>query len=243
MLTAETLIGLLVVCGFSTLLGSAPVLFHKYLKDAQWNWWESFGGGVMMGASLFSLFWPALKMIHEKNLSYLSFPAGILTGLFFIGLSAMLIRRLTSNLRHQKAFLFVFVMGLHNVPEGLSVGVDVAILGWAEAIPLSVSIFVQNLPEGFASSMKFLIAGFSVPQALLANGLTAVIEAGSSILGFQFIHMVEVSLPFTLTFAGASMMMVVILEIIDRRREEAASFARSGFVAGLILVAVLDLFL
>lgn len=243
MLTLGTFFGLVFVCGFSTLLGSCPVLFHKYFKDSQWNWWESFGGGVMMSASLFSLFLPAYQFVQQEELGYSSLFSGVITGLVFIVASALMIRRFTTNLTHQKAFLFVFVMGLHNVPEGLSVGVDVAALGWKESLPLSVSIFIQNLPEGFASSMKFLISGFSIQKALVANALTALVEAGSAVLGFQFVKLVEVSLPFTLSFAGASMMSVVVLEIWERRREEVASFAWSGFGLGFILVALLDLFL
>ena len=243
MLTVTTALGLIFVCGISTLLGSTPVFFHRYFKDSSWNFWESFGAGVMSGASLFSLFLPALQLIAEADSSYGVFFQGIGTGIVFILVSSLLIRKLTSNLLHQKAFLFVFVMALHNVPEGLSVGVDVAALGWKEALPLSVAIFIQNLPEGFASSLKFLLAGFGLRNAILANALTALIESVSALGGFRFALQSGVTLPFSLSFAGASMLSVVIFEVREKLQSETDSFSLKGFFMGFVLVAILDLFL
>lgn len=243
MLTLSTFLGLIFVCGGSTLLGSLPVLYHKYLKDAQWNWWESFGGGVMMAASIFSLFLPAVRMVKDEGSSYWPLAQGVALGLIFIALSAFIIKKLTQNIAHQKAFLFVFVMGLHNIPEGLSVGVDVGALGWAESMHLCVAIFIQNLPEGFASSMSFLISGFSVRNALIANGVTAIIESVSAVAGFKFASSSLLGLPFMLSFAGASMMTVVVSEAIHRRGEVMAAFSVSGFSIGFILCALLDVVL
>lgn len=243
MLNITTALGLIFVCGFSTLLGSVPVFFHHYFKDSSWNFWESFGAGVMSGASLFSLFLPALLIIKDGDLSYAIFFQGIGAGFVFIIASSLLIRKLTSNLLHQKAFLFVFVMGLHNVPEGLSVGVDVAALGWRESLPLSVAIFIQNLPEGFASSLKFLLAGFGLKSALLANALTAVVESASALGGFRFALQSGLTLPFSLSFAGASMLSVVLYEVREKLQSETDSFSLRGFFLGLVLVGILDLFL
>ncbi len=243
MLNITTALGLIFVCGVSTLLGSVPVFFHHYFKDSSWNFWESFGAGVMTGASLFSLFLPALLIISSTDSSYGIFFQGIGAGLVFIFASSFLIRKLTSNLLHQKAFLFVFVMALHNVPEGLSVGVDVAALGWRESLPLSVAIFIQNLPEGFASSLKFLLAGFGLRNALLANGLTALIESLSALGGFRFALQSGVTLPFSLSFAGASMLSVVIFEVREKLQAETDSFSLRGFLLGLVLVGLLDLLL
>lgn len=241
MLTLPTALGLIFVCGFSTLLGSVPVFYHHYFKDSSWNFWESFGAGVMSGASLFSLFLPALIIISKENYSYSLFFQGVGAGFLFIIVSSILIRRLTSNLVHQKAFLFVFVMALHNVPEGMSVGVDVAALGWRESLPLTVAIFIQNLPEGFASSLKFLLAGFGLKKALFANALTALVESVSALGGFRFALQSGLTLPFSLSFAGASMLSVVLYEVREKVQSETDSFSKSGFFLGLILVGILDL--
>lgn len=240
----STLVGLILVSGVSTLLGSLPVLFHHYFKETHWNWWESFGGGVMVSASFFSLFFPSLKMIHDTQGSYFPFFSGVVLGAAFILFMMSAMKFVTENLRHQRAFLFVFAMALHNIPEGLAVGVDVAALGWRESLPLTIAIFIQNLPEGLASSMSFLIAGFSVKNALLANGVTAVIESLSAISGFSFAAKSILGLPFLLAFAGACMVSVVMREVwIKHQSAEAASISYSGFAVGLTVCGALDLFL
>lgn len=234
----ETLLGLVLVSGVSTLLGSVPVIFHRYLKEKQECFWESFGGGVMLSASVFSLFLPAWRMSD----SILPLVQGLLGGVVFILISALLVRRVTKNISHQRAFLFIFVMALHNIPEGLSVGFDVAALGWEKALPLGVAIFIQNLPEGFVSSLSFILAGFSLPLALGANFVTAVIESASAIVGFEFARSTTLKLPLLLSFAGASMMTVVCSEGFERKRH-GEKFSSIGFTLGLTLCALLDLFL
>lgn len=239
-MSLPTILGLFLVTGGSTTLGSLPVLFHHYFKESHWSWWESFGGGVMVSASIFSLFIPAIML----STSFLPIVQGILSGVTFIFLMAMVIQKLTENVLHQRAYLFVFVMGLHNIPEGLAVGVDVGALGWKESLPLTIAIFIQNLPEGLASAMSFLISGFSVNKALVANGVTAVIETLSAFMGFSFVTSTMIGLPFLMSFAGACMMSVVAREaLIKIRGEEAATFSYGGFGVGLLVCAVLDLIL
>lgn len=238
-MNASTLFGLFFITGGSTVLGSMPVVFHRYFRESSWNWWESFGGGVMVSASIFSLFIPAFKTAE-----YSSIAAGIISGISFIFLMAFVIKKLTENVLHQRAFLFVFVMGLHNIPEGLAVGVDVAALGWRESMPLTIAIFIQNLPEGLASAMSFLISGFSVKKAFMANFVTAVIETVSAFTGYTFVAGSLIGLPFLLSFAGACMMSVVTREAIQKLRgAEAATFSASGFGIGITVCAILDLVL
>lgn len=235
----STLLGLFMITGGATTIGSLPVLFHKYIKESHWDWWESFGGGVMVSASIFSLFVPAFS---------LGTPAEVLSGIFcgagFIFIMTSLIKRMTENVLHQRAFLFVFVMGLHNIPEGLAVGVDVAALGWKESLPLTIAIFIQNLPEGLTSAMSFLLSGFALKKAMLANGVTAVIETLSAYLGYTFIHSAKINLPFLLAFSGACMISVVMREIFLKiGQKETQNVSVPGFIAGTTLCALLDVFL
>lgn len=229
---------LFMVSGFSTLMGSLPVILHRYLNDSHRYFWESLSGGVMVSASVFSLLLPAWKMAESSHALIL----GVLAGSTFIVFSARLMKLLTENLARQRAFLFVFVMALHNIPEGLSVGFDVAALGWDEALSLSVVIFIQNIPEGFVSSLAFLLAGFSLPAALLANAFTALIETLSAASGYVFAKTSVIQLPLLLSFAGASMMTVVSLEFWQKK-SDGEKISLSGFLFGLILCALLDLFL
>jgi ZIP family zinc transporter len=243
-MSLSTLVGLFFVTGGATTIGSIPVFFHHYFKKSQWNWWESFGGGVMVSASVFSLFLPAYQMIRKSHSSFFALPFGIIAGVLFIYLMALVIKKLTENVHHQRAYLFVFVMGLHNIPEGLAVGLDVGALGWKESLPLTVAIFIQNLPEGLASSMSFLVSGFNVKQALLANGVTAVIETASAFVGYGLLADSSLGLPFLFSFSGACMMSVVGREVlINFRNGEGARFSCQGFGAGLLVCAVLDLVL
>lgn len=243
-MSLPTILGLFLVTGGSTTLGSLPVIFHRYFRESHWNWWESFGGGVMVSASIFSLFLPALQMVKDSGDSFAALFSGITAGVSFIFVMAWLIKKLTENVLHQRAFLFVFVMGLHNIPEGLAVGVDVAAMGWKESLPLTIAIFIQNLPEGLASSMSFLISGFTVKKALLANGVTAVIETVSSLTGYSFAQDSRVGLPFLLSFAGACMMSVVAREAYQKiKGAEAESFSPGGFSIGVMVCALLDLIL
>lgn len=191
-----------------------------------------------MSASIFSLFLPAWRMSQ----SFTPLLSGAAVGLLFIFISARIVQKITQNLAQRRAYLFVFVMSLHNIPEGLSVGFDVAALGWREAMPLSIAIFIQNIPEGFVSSLSFLLAGFSLPSALMANTVTALIEVASAVFGHVFADATNVSLPELLSFAGASMMTVVVLEIFEKRRH-GEIISLTGFGIGLTLCAVLDLFL
>lgn len=237
-MTLMSFLGLFIVSGLSTLVGSVPVVFHHYMKESHRCFWESFGGGVMISASLFSLFLPAWRLSH----SFDPLLKGLAIGMFFIFVSAKVVKRLTQNLARQRAFLFVFVMSLHNIPEGLSVGFDVAALGWEDSLPLAVAIFIQNLPEGFVTSLSFLLAGFSLPVALMANAVTAVIETISSVAGFAFVRSSHISLSLLLSFAGASMMTVVTLELFEKK-QHGEKFSLPGFLIGLTLCAFLDLIL
>lgn len=231
-------LGLFLVCGLSTLSGSVPVFFHRYLREESRAFWESFGGGVMLSASFFSLFLPAMRLASTS----VPILQGVLGGIVFILVSGRVVKKITENIARQRALLFVFVMALHNIPEGLSVGFDVAAIGWSEALPLTVAIFIQNIPEGFVSSLAFILAGFSLPLALLANAVTAVIETLAAFGGFAFVRSSTVSLPLLLSFAGASMSNVVISEILERRRLR-ENLSPLGFTLGLVVCGLLDLFL
>ena len=244
MMSWPTVLGLLFVTAGATLIGSLPVLFHKYLKESHWIWWESFCGGVMISASIFSLYLPAYELLATHNRTFWALIQGSVLGILFILIAHYFMSRWTSDHAHRKAYLFVLAMGIHNVPEGMAVGVDVAALGWEDAMPLSVAIFIQNLPEGLVSSMTFLVSGFSVKMSLFANAITAVIEGASALGGFSFVSHTGLSLPFLLSFSGACMMSVVLVEVVNKwRSADTAGFAWSGFGIGLFVCAALDFLL
>ena len=243
-MSQSTFFGLLFITMGSTLLGSGPVLFHRYLKEHHWRWSESFCGGVMLSASVFSLYLPAYEIVVEENSSFMPLIWGTLWGVFFIVFAHFIMHRLVPNHVQSRAFLFVLAMGIHNVPEGMAVGVDVAALGWERAMPLGIAIFIQNLPEGLVSSMTFLVGGFTLKNSLMANGVTAVIEGLSALFGYSFVLKAGLGLSFLLAFSGACMSSVVLLEVWSKfRAEGVAKFSWSGLLIGLTVCGVLDLFL
>lgn len=239
-----TILGMLFVTAGSTILGSLPVLFHRYLKESHWRWSESFCGGVMISASIFSLYLPAYEILRKQNLSLWPILNGSLWGIFFILLAHKITHLWIQDHKRGRAFLFVLALGIHNIPEGMAVGVDVAALGWKESLPLSIAVFIQNLPEGLVGSMTFLVAGYSLKQAMLANGATALIEGMCALMGYAFVLKAGLGLSFLLSFSGACMSSIVIIEIINKYRAQGrASFAYSGFGVGLLVCAILDIFL
>lgn len=241
-MTLLTVLGLLIVTAGATLLGSLPVVFHHFLNKQQIEWWESFGGGVMISASFFSLYHPAFVMLRESALPLWPLLTGSLWGAGLILLASALMHKWSLKEAHRRAFLVVFAMGLHNIPEGMAVGVDVSAVGWQKALPLTVAIFIQNLPEGLVTSMSFLLSGFSVRASLFANGVTAMIEGFSALAGFQVVSMRDLDLPFMLSFSGAFMTCVVLLEFLEKRkRNERERVFFPGFLMGLCVCAFLDL--
>lgn len=235
----STILGLFAITGGATTIGSLPLLFHHRIRPEHWDWWESFGAGVMVSASLFSLFLPAFRTGTLFEVF-----SGMISGIFFIFLMTLAIKKATENVLYQRAFLFVFVMGLHNIPEGLAVGVDVAAIGWKESLPLTTAIFIQNLPEGLAAAMSFLVSGFALRKAMMANGVTALIETVAAFSGYFIVRGANINLAFLLSFSGACMMSVVAREaLIKLSGEEAAKFSARGFTTGLLVCAVLDLVL
>jgi zinc transporter, ZIP family len=230
-------LGLFIVTGAATLIGSVPVFLHARLRQGHLDWMDNFGAGVMCGASLFSLYWPAFELLG--GFSPLLLPT--FTGLFFIWVSSKLLALITKNSLHHRAFLIVLVMALHNIPEGLAVGFNAAGLGWSQALKLNVAIFVQNLPEGFVTSMSFLLAGLGMRLALLASAMTALFEYGAALSGFAFTKNADSDLGIMLAFAGSSMLCVVLMEFLRRAKEKrGARLSWSGFIIGFLLTAVLD---
>jgi zinc transporter, ZIP family len=212
MLSLTTFLGLFIICGASTLSGSLPVVFHRFLESRHRDWLESFGGGVMSGASVFSLFLPAYVLLQEQQESLWPLASATLTGIIFITGSNWLLSQWTSSAARHRAYMIVMVMGLHNIPEGLAVGVNVAALGWSDSRSLNVAIFIQNVPEGLVSSMSFLMAGFGLTAAIAANAVTALVEVVAAVVGYLGMTRTDGNLPFMLAFAGASMLSVVGLE-------------------------------
>ena len=147
-----------------------------------------------------------------------------------------------------KTTLLVLAITLHNIPEGLAVGVlfGAAASGYAEnmipaAIALALGIGIQNFPEGLAVSMPLRRMGVSRFKSFWYGQLTAVVEPVAGVLGAMAVIYMEPFLPFALAFAAGAMIYVVVEEVIpETQRDKYTDVAVLGFVGGFVVMMVLD---
>jgi zinc transporter, ZIP family len=241
---AETLVWIL-AAGLATGVGGLGLLFlprpSDYLLDALLG----FTAGVMLAATAFSLLVPALD---EGTLAEVL--AGVLVGgLVLLALDVLVPhihlrffeRGHTDVASGQRAVLLLSALTIHNVPEGMAVGVAFAAGGPELGIPIALAIGVQNIPEGFAAAAPVLAAGTRRRNAIGIAALTGAVEPPAALLAFAAVSVAAVLLPFGLAFAGGAMLYVVVDELVPeshaRGNERAASVA---LLIGFALMLALD---
>lgn len=219
-----------------------------------------FAAGVMVAASVWSLLIPSIEMTGKEGLaSILPAVVGFLFGILFLLFLDNIIphQHIDSNESEgpkshlSKTAKLVFAITLHNLPEGMAVGVALAgvmehnsYMSIAGAIALSVGIAIQNFPEGAIVSMPLRGAGNSRRKSFLMGTLSGVVEPVGAILTILLASVIVPLLPFMLAFAAGSMMYVVVEELIPETQEgEHSNLGTIGFAFGFILMMVLDVVL
>lgn len=219
-----------------------------------------FAAGVMVAASVWSLLIPSIEMTGKEGLaSILPAVVGFLFGILFLLFLDNIIphQHIDSNESEgpkshlSKTTKLVFAITLHNLPEGMAVGVALAgvmehnsYMSIAGAIALSVGIAIQNFPEGAIVSMPLRGAGNSRRKSFLMGTLSGVVEPVGAILTILLASVIVPLLPFMLAFAAGSMMYVVVEELIPETQEgEHSNLGTIGFAFGFILMMVLDVVL
>ena len=249
MIDLETL-GWLVVGGLATAVGAPAVLLFR--RPATWmvDSMSGFTAGIMLAASMFSLLVPALELGSVTSVAI-----GLLLGAGVIAIADELIPHLhmlvTSRRgEHQlkdpehteshTGLLVLVAMTIHNVPEGLAVGVAFAAGGPELGIPIAVAIAIQNVPEGFVSGVT-LVPSIGVRRAALIAAVTGLVEPPAALLGYVLADSVASVLPGALAFAAGAMIYVVVDELVpeqqSRGNERIATF---GLLIGFTLMLVLD---
>jgi len=217
---------------FITALGSSMVFFFKSINQKVMNSMLGFAAGVMIAASFWSLLKPSIEM-SEANGGNSWFPAvvGFLSGGAFLFLIDKILPHLHLGLPVSKAegiktgwqrsVLLVLAITLHNIPEGLAVGVafgalanspDVSIL--TGAVVLAFGIGLQNFPEGAAVSVPLRREGFSRVKAFNYGQLSGIVEPIAGVIGAYLVLTVTPLLPYALSFAAGAMIFVVVEELI-----------------------------
>ncbi len=242
-----------------TALGAALVFLFKGMNRAVFDGMLGFTGGVMVAASFWSLLAPGIEMSPGEGFTKV-IPAVIGFGmgaLFLFGLDKVL-PHLHVNFKESekegvktpwhKTTLLVLAITLHNIPEGLAVGVlfggvaagfDGATIGGAVA--LAIGIGLQNFPEGFAVSMPIRRQGASKMKSFMYGQSSALVEPIAAVIGAWAVMTFQPILPYALAFAAGAMIFVVVEEVIpETQRDKYTDIATLGFIGGFIVMMTLD---
>ena len=253
-------IGLLIPF-LGTSLGAAMVFFLKKEMDPKiQKFLLGFASGVMIAASVWSLMIPSMDM--SENMGKWSFvPAvtGFMLGILFLLLLDSIIPHLHLNTdkpegrksKLQKSIMLVLAVTLHNIPEGMAVGVvfagilaDNAAISLAGAFALSIGIAVQNFPEGAIVSMPLLDTGISKKKAFGYGILSGVVEPIGGLITILLTSLIDPILPYILSFAAGAMIYVVVEELIPESQSgEHSNVSTIGVAVGFCLMMVLDVVL
>lgn len=241
-----------------TTLGSACVFFMKgQMKPLIQKMLLGFASGVMVAASVWSLLIPSMEMSENMGkYAFIPAAAGFLLGIFFLLMMDQAVPHLHMGAEKsegpkcslKKTTMLVLAVTLHNIPEGMAVGVVFAgmlsqntEITMAGAFALSIGIAIQNFPEGAIISMPLKSEGTGKGKAFLYGMLSGAVEpvaAGITILLAGFITPV---LPYLLSFAAGAMLYVVVEELIPEASEgEHSNIGTIGFAAGFVLMMILD---
>ncbi|MBN8565589.1 MAG: ZIP family metal transporter [Flavobacteriales bacterium] len=242
---------------FLTALGASVVFFFKTMNRAALDGMLGFTGGVMVAASYWSLLAPAIAMSEGEGFAKVMPAAiGFMLGAFFLfGLDKVL-PHLHINFKEtegvkspwQKTTLLVLAITLHNIPEGLAVGVLFG--GVAAGIPeasiagatiLAIGIGIQNFPEGIAVSMPLRRMGMSRKKSFLYGQSSALVEPIAGVLGAVAVTFFTPILPYALAFAAGAMIFVVVEEVIpETQQDKHTDIATLGFIGGFVVMMSLD---
>jgi ZIP family zinc transporter len=242
---------------FLTALGASFVFFFKNMNRVVLDGMLGFTGGVMIAASFWSLLAPAIEMSKGDGFVKV-IPAAVgfaLGALFIFGLDKLL-PHLHINFKEtegvkspwQRTTLLVLAITLHNIPEGLAVGVlfggvaaGIPEASIAGAVTLAIGIGIQNFPEGIAVSMPLRRMGMSRWKSFMYGQSSALVEPIAGVLGAVAVIFFIPILPYALAFAAGAMIFVVVEEVIpETQQDKNTDIATLGLIGGFIVMMTLD---
>ncbi|GEC79360.1 ZIP family metal transporter [Flavobacterium aquatile] len=242
---------------FLTAFGASFVFFFKNMNRVVLDGMLGFTGGVMVAASFWSLLAPAIEMSEGEGFIKV-IPAAVgfaLGALFIFGLDKVL-PHLHINFKEtegvkspwQRTTLLVLAITLHNIPEGLAVGVlfggvaaGIPEASIAGAVTLAIGIGIQNFPEGIAVSMPLRRMGMSRWKSFMYGQSSALVEPIAGVLGAVAVTFFTPLLPYALAFAAGAMIFVVVEEVIpETQQDKNTDIATLGFIGGFIVMMTLD---
>lgn len=240
-----------------TAAGASLVFFFKTMNRAILDGMLGFTGGVMVAASYWSLLAPAIEMSKGEGFTKV-IPAavGFLMGALFLFALDKTLPHLHINFKEtegikspwQRTTLLVLAITLHNIPEGLAVGVlfggvaaGIPEASIAGAVTLAIGIGIQNFPEGIAVSMPLRRMGMSRRKSFMYGQSSAIVEPIAGVLGAVAVTFFTPILPYALAFAAGAMIFVVVEEVIpETQQDKHTDIATLGFIGGFVVMMSLD---
>lgn len=260
--TQQALIATLFTWGV-TALGASLVFFFKVINKKVLNGMLGFAAGVMIAASFWSLLAPGIELAEQLGqIAFLTAAVGFMGGGIFLYAVDKLLPHLHMGLdiaqaegiktNWQRSVLLVLAITLHNIPEGLAVGVAFGAVAsnagmtasLSGAIALAIGIGLQNFPEGAAVSIPLRREGFSRKKAFLYGQASGIVEPIAGVIGAYTVVKMQQLLPYALAFAAGAMIYVVVEELIpEAQREEGGSrtdISTIGCMIGFAVMMILD---
>ena len=247
-----------------TALGASSVVFFTSPNQKTLNFMLGFASGVMIAASFWSLLQPAIERAEQFSEipAYLVATLGFLFGAIFIWFSDKVIsytrKRLNNineinNDRLNRIIMLILSITLHNIPEGLAVGVAFGALqeGYTPeklmgAISVAVGIGLQNFPEGAAVSLPLRRDGYSRKKSFLIGQASGMVEPIAGVIGALLVVHIESILPYALSFAAGAMILVAVHELIpecQKNKDVQPYFSTTGIILGFAVMMLLDVML
>ncbi len=242
-----------------TAIGAAAVFLARDISRKVLDGMLGFAGGVMIAASYWSLLAPAIEMSEGKDIpSWFPPAAGFLAGGVFLWGIDKILPHLHIGFRMeeaegiktswQRSVLLVLAITLHNIPEGLAVGVAFGAVAsglpsadLAGAVALAIGIGIQNFPEGLAVSIPLRREGMSRLKSFWYGQLSAIVEPVAGVIGAAAVMLAQPLLPYALGFAAGAMIFVVVEEVIpESQRGGYTDLATMGAMAGFVVMMILD---
>ncbi|HOQ11574.1 MAG TPA: ZIP family metal transporter [Spirochaetota bacterium] len=245
---------------FVTALGAALVFFFKGINRKVLDSMLGFAAGVMIAASFWSLLSPGMEMAGELGLNvWITASVGFMGGGIFMRLVDMLLPHIHTGFKRdsedglhtswKRNTLLVLAITLHNIPEGLAVGVAFGAVSaglpsatWGSAIALALGIGLQNFPEGAAVSIPLRRDGVSRLKSFFIGQFSGMVEPVAGIIGAVFVIHMKWLLPYALCFAAGAMIFVVVEELIPESQSDEANIDLVTMVTmlGFTVMMVLD---
>lgn len=235
---------------FGTSLGSSFVFFlKKRINNSFHKIMIGFAIGVMFAASIWSLIIPSVEMANKQGIiSFIPASVGLILGILFLIMTSYFADKFRKKADIDKLNMLFFSVTLHNIPEGMAVGVCFAGLLWhadiklVEALLLAVGIAVQNIPEGAIISMPLKINGMSKSRAFIYGVISGIVEPIAAVITIVLLNIVVPILPYLLSFAAGAMIYVVVEELVPEMHADNKSWlGMIGLMIGFVMMMALDI--